>query len=187
VNTRHAYLNGVFDYPQLVPAGIDITHVSRVIDIGAGTGAWALDFLSLPCIYDRDIQVFVCDITTNNFPRGNEPEVRKIKFFEQDVTKPFPNELLGTFDLINFGLMSFVLRAQEWKAALRNVYSLLSERRFTKWGLLVCPYSHDTNAQSPVDASSYGKAILSRTMMEILRRPRVKSPILLCACKAHQT
>ncbi len=126
MNRQYTFLNSVFDYPQLVPAGIDTTQVSRVIDVGAGTGAWALDFLSLPSVRNRNVQVFVCDITTNNYPQGSEPEVREIRFFQQDVTKPFPNELLGTFDLINLCVMSFVLTTQGWKTALQNLYALLS-------------------------------------------------------------
>ena len=58
--------------------------------------------MSLPSVRDRDhLEVFACDISTAKFPRKDEPEVRKIKIFQQDVTKSFPDEFLGTFDLVN--------------------------------------------------------------------------------------
>ena len=88
-----------------------------------------LDFMSLPDVrdHDRSLEVFACDISTEKFPRNDKPEVRKITFFQQDVTKSFPDELLGTFDLVNFRFLSYGLTAQGWRLALQNLYSLLSE------------------------------------------------------------
>ena len=97
------------------------------MDVGTGTGAWILDFVALPGVRDRGLQVFACDISTAKFPRNDEPGVKKITFFQHDVTKPFPDELLGTFDLINICFLGYALTAQGWKVALRNLYSLLSE------------------------------------------------------------
>jgi hypothetical protein len=88
-----------------------------------------LDFMSLPDVRDRNFEVFACDICIEQFPRNDASEVRKITFFQQDVTKPFPDELLGTFDLINFRFLSYALTAQGWRSALRNLYLLLSEPR----------------------------------------------------------
>jgi SAM-dependent methyltransferase len=89
---------------------------------------WALDFVSLPGVCDRDdIQVFACDISTAKFPKIDGPGVRKIKFFQQDVTKPFPDEFIGTFDLINFSFVAYAFTTQGWQVALQNLYSLLSE------------------------------------------------------------
>ena len=127
LKAQYSYLESVFGYPQLVPPGIDIARVSRVIDVATGTGAWALDFASLPDVRDRNIQVFACDISTAKFPRADEQEANTVTFFQQDITKPFPNDLLGTFDLVNLVLLSYALTEQGWKRALQNVHSLLSE------------------------------------------------------------
>ena len=124
---QYYYLKSVFGYPQLVPPGIDITRVSRVIDVATGTGVWALDFASLPDVRDRNIQVFACDISTAKFPRADEQEANKTTFFQQDITKPFPNDLLGTFDLVNLSFLAYALTEQGWTRALQNVHSLLSE------------------------------------------------------------
>jgi ubiquinone/menaquinone biosynthesis C-methylase UbiE len=99
------------------------------MDVGAGTGAWALDFVSLPGVRDRNVQVYACDISTAKFPRkdSDKSEVRKITFFQHDVTNPFSDELLGTFDLINVCFLVYALTAPGWKVALQNMYSLLSE------------------------------------------------------------
>jgi SAM-dependent methyltransferase len=117
----------VFGYPQLVPPEINIAHISRVIDIATGTGVWALDFASLPGVRDGNIQVFACDISTAKFPRIEEQEAKNITFFHQDITEPFPDELLGTFDLVNLAFLCYALTEQGWKRTLQNIYHLLSE------------------------------------------------------------
>ena len=109
-----------------VPPVVDITRVSKVIDVATGTGAWALDLVSQPDIRDRGVQVFACDISTTKFPRADEPDVGRITFFQHDVTKPFPNEMLGTFDLVNMSYLAFALTVQGWKLALENLHHLLS-------------------------------------------------------------
>ena len=121
-------MKGVIGYPQVIPPGIDIAHVSRVIDVATGTGAWALDFVSLPEVHKSNIQVFACDISNEKFLRGNsKPAVKQITFFQQDVTKPFPDELLGTFDLVNLSFLAYALTPQGWEIALQNLRSLLSK------------------------------------------------------------
>ncbi|KAI0290624.1 hypothetical protein BC826DRAFT_1026401 [Russula brevipes] len=125
LNAQYSFLKSVIGHPQVVPPGIDVTHVSRVLDVATGTGAWAVDFLSLPDVRDSNIQVFACDISTGKFPQTGEPHAKSIKFFQQDVTKPFSDELLGTFDLINVNLLSFALTSQGWKTSLQNLHSLL--------------------------------------------------------------
>ncbi|KAI0291030.1 S-adenosyl-L-methionine-dependent methyltransferase [Multifurca ochricompacta] len=122
---QYSFSKGVFDYPQLVPPQVKTSHISKVIDAAAGTGAWAHDFASLPNVRDRDVQIFACDITTANFRRVDRPAARKINFFQQDVTKPFPNEMLGTFDLANMNYLFYDLTAQGWKTALQNLHDLL--------------------------------------------------------------
>jgi SAM-dependent methyltransferase len=117
----------MFGYPQLVPPEIDIAHISKVIDLATGTGAWVLDFASLPDVRDRNIQVFACDISTEKFPQAEEQGTNKINFFQHDITEPFPDELLETFDLVNVAFLCFALTEQGWKSALQNIYQLLSK------------------------------------------------------------
>ena len=114
-------------HAQVIPPGIDIARVSRVIDIATGTGVWALDFISLPEVHKSNIQVFACDISNEKFLQGNKPPVKEPTFFQQDVIKPFPDELLGTFDLVNLHFLSFALTLQGWKTAFQNMGSLLRE------------------------------------------------------------
>ncbi|KAH9166733.1 S-adenosyl-L-methionine-dependent methyltransferase [Lactarius sanguifluus] len=121
---QYLYFKTVFD-SNAVPPVVNINQVRKVIDVATGTGAWALDFVSQPNVRDRDVQVFACDISSAKFPQAGKPDVDKIRFFEHDVTKPFPDEMLGTFDLVNMSCMCFALTVQGWKSALQNLHDLL--------------------------------------------------------------
>ncbi|KAF8492967.1 S-adenosyl-L-methionine-dependent methyltransferase, partial [Russula emetica] len=127
LNTQYPFYKSVLGDSHVIPPGIDIANISRVIDIATGTGAWALDFASQPEVQKRNIQIFACDIDDTKFLQGNKLQVaaKHVSFFQQDVTKPFPDELLGTFDLVNLILLSCALTSQGWKMALQNFRSLL--------------------------------------------------------------
>jgi len=126
LNTQYLFFKMVFDYPNIVPPVVNVAHLSKVIDVATGTGAWALDFVSQPDVRDRGVQVFACDISTAKFPQANKPDVDRIIFFQQDVTKPFPDEMLGTFDLVHMTCMGLALTVPGWKSALQNLRDLLS-------------------------------------------------------------
>ena len=127
LNAQYPFYKSIMGHPQVIPPGIDLAHVSRVIDVATGTGSWALDFASLPEVQNSNIQVFACDISSEKFLQGNKPTAKQITFFQQDVTKPFSDELLGTFDLINLAFVSYALTSRGWEIALQNLCSLLSE------------------------------------------------------------
>ncbi|KAI9458376.1 S-adenosyl-L-methionine-dependent methyltransferase [Lactarius psammicola] len=124
LKTQYFHFKTVFG-PNTVPPVVNTTRINKVIDVATGTGAWALDLLSQPDVRDRDLQVFACDISTSKFPQAYEPDVDKIIFFQHDVTKPFPDEMLGTFDLVNMNYLVFALTVQGWKLALQNMRDLL--------------------------------------------------------------
>ncbi|KAI9428926.1 S-adenosyl-L-methionine-dependent methyltransferase [Lactarius indigo] len=125
LNTQYFYFKTMFDRPQIVPPVVDVAHLRKVIDVATGTGTWAFDFVSQPEFRDRDVQVFACDISAAKFPQADKPDVDRISFFQQDVTKPFPDEMIGTFDLVHMTCMCWALTAQGWESALQNLRDLL--------------------------------------------------------------
>lgn len=128
LKNQYHFFKTVFDYPDIIPPVVNVSRLRKVIDVATGTGAWALDFVSRPDVRDRGVQVFGCDISTAKFPRADTPDAEKITFFQHDVTKPFPDDMLGTFDLVNMTYLGFALTAQAWKVALKNLRRLLSEQ-----------------------------------------------------------
>lgn len=49
-----------------------------------------------------------------------------IQTFQQDVTKPFPEAMYGTFDLVHLSLVVLALTKEGWEKALENCRNLLS-------------------------------------------------------------
>ncbi|KAJ7181527.1 hypothetical protein C8R43DRAFT_969459 [Mycena crocata] len=121
----YAMKKAVYGWANAVPHTIDLSWVERVIDVGAGTCIWIQDFAAMPEIQARrdEIHLYVCDINTAFFPEFiNELGVTA---FQQDVTKPFPQELQGTFDLVRASFLVGGLIPDGWKAALANYHTLL--------------------------------------------------------------
>lgn len=115
-------------WSSAVPDSIDVSRVEKVIDIAAGTCMWTLDFANMPQILARrdEVQIYACDINSGFFPNSDILQWAGIKTFTQDVTKPFPEEHSGTFDLVHVSLLVLCLTDDGWNAALANFKNLLS-------------------------------------------------------------
>jgi len=50
-----------------------------------------------------------------------------IKFRYQNFLQPFPEELLGKYDLVHVRVMVLALSSDEWEPAVRNLMTLLRE------------------------------------------------------------
>ena len=114
-----------FGWTTAVPESIDLTRVSSVLDIAAGTCVWLLDLAALPEV-QTNVELVACDIDPRLFPSEAVLAQAGITTFQQDVTKPFDSRWLGHFDLVHISLLNPVLTREGWKKALDNVYRLLS-------------------------------------------------------------
>ncbi|CAA7266038.1 unnamed protein product [Cyclocybe aegerita] len=119
-----------FDGP--LPSSIDVTQVTNIMDVAAGTMVWTLDLATVPTVKARigtngsnEVHLYACDITDQKFPPKNVIEELKINAFLHDVTAPFPDHLHGKFDLVNMKLLVFALTTNGWRKALENVRALL--------------------------------------------------------------
>jgi hypothetical protein len=119
----------IYGWSSAVPNSIDLSRVERVIDIAAGTCIWTLDFANTPEIQARGdaVQIYACDINLDFLPNSGIIQSLGITTFKQDVTKRFPEQYYGTFDLIHSSLLFFCLTEEGWNAALKNFKDLLSE------------------------------------------------------------
>jgi SAM-dependent methyltransferase len=119
-----------------VPLFIDLSKVSKILDAAAGTLVWSLEVAQQTDVRKRlhdashPIRIYACDITLEKFPPSNITDPLHIETFLQDITKPFPNHMLETFDLINMKLLVLALTESGWQKALSNVYRLLSTSFF---------------------------------------------------------
>ncbi|KAJ7664338.1 hypothetical protein DFH06DRAFT_1187518 [Mycena polygramma] len=126
---QYALRKSVYGWSTAVPDVdvVDTTRLHNVLDIAAGTCMWTLDFAKMPQVRSsRDkIQIYACDINPGFLPGPAVLEEFEIKTFIQDVTKPFPAEYGGMFDLVHASLLAVALNADGWNAAVANFNALL--------------------------------------------------------------
>ena len=125
LSEQHFFVKAVFDNPEVLPAAVDRTKIRRVLDAAAGTAIWALDLSAQS--FASAYEIFASDITLSKFPTKDVLDKAGIKTFEQDITKPFPEGLRGTFDLVHASALVMALTEDGWKSMLKNVYDLLGE------------------------------------------------------------
>lgn len=62
------------------------------------------------------------DISSQQFPKMQEI----IQFSVHDITKPFPEEHLGRFDLVHVRLLVAAIDESDYKSAIANIDAILS-------------------------------------------------------------
>lgn len=121
---------------SIVPDVVDPSSISTVLDAAAGTLVWSRDFATIPEIKPRisspsnPVKLYACDLTAEKFPPKPIVDALGIQLFLHDVTKPFPEEMTGMFDLVNMKLLILALSKDGWLNALSNIREVLSAYRF---------------------------------------------------------
>ncbi|KAJ7134031.1 hypothetical protein C8R43DRAFT_1133048 [Mycena crocata] len=125
---QYAMKKAMYGWKNAVPDAIDLSRIRNVLDIGAGTCIWTLDLANAPQIKARssEVQFYACDIDAKFFPPASLTDEIGLKTFEQDVSKDFPVEYHGIFDLVHISFLFLCLTEDGWNAAIANVQQLLS-------------------------------------------------------------
>jgi SAM-dependent methyltransferase len=126
----------LLSYEDILEVPFDKERVTHILDVGAGSGAWTLDVARIPEIKARSsptssnpIKLYMSDITSAKFPSSSILDSLNIAAFEQDVTKPFPEEMQGKFDVVHMSFLVWALTHEQWSLALKNIYNILSKLR----------------------------------------------------------
>ncbi|KAJ7658269.1 S-adenosyl-L-methionine-dependent methyltransferase [Mycena polygramma] len=124
---QYAMKQATYGWTKAVPDAIDLSRINTVLDIGAGTCIWALHLASAREINARreGVTIHACDIDTGFFPPAEVTQKMGIKTFQQDMTKPFPDEYHGVFDLVHMSFVFLCLTEDGWKTVLANIQKLL--------------------------------------------------------------
>ncbi|KAI1326791.1 hypothetical protein F5Y16DRAFT_374048 [Xylariaceae sp. FL0255] len=105
------------------------TQPPKVLDLATGTGIW---LLSVAKELPSDAELVGLDFDTTKFPPPaelpNNVSLRKANMFE-----PFPDELLGTFDVVNVRLIIFALKAGDGLDLVKNIMTLLKPGGWVVW------------------------------------------------------
>ncbi|CDO77840.1 hypothetical protein BN946_scf184717.g2 [Trametes cinnabarina] len=125
-----------------IPQSVDLSKVTHVLDVACGTCAWTVDLATQPLIRERlpvpgqrsarddSIHLFACDIETKFFPDKSITDKLGITTFQHDITRPFPDTLQATFDLVHVSFLFLCLTKDGWQKALRNCYDVLKPGGF---------------------------------------------------------
>ena len=135
---QYAMKKSFYGWTDATPPTLDLQNVTHVLDIAAGTCVWTFDLANTPAIKSRltqntrgdskttPLRLYACDIDTKFFPDKAILDEVGITTFQQDVTKPFPSDLYGKFDVLHISFLVICLTTAGWEAALKNCYELLS-------------------------------------------------------------
>lgn len=100
----------------------------RIADIGTGTGAFLLALgTEFP---SATLDGF--DISDTQFPGGRELPAN-ISFHVADMKRPFPQELLGTYDVVHIRLVVAAMNPDEWRPTYQNILTLLKPGGAVQW------------------------------------------------------
>jgi len=95
---------------------------ARIADVATGTGIWLFELVDdLP--YSARLDGF--DISSSQYlPKEWIPE--NMHLTEQDIFKPFPEEYLGAYDIVNLRFALCFVNNIDAEPLLENLISLLS-------------------------------------------------------------
>ncbi|KAI9059897.1 hypothetical protein FKP32DRAFT_1595915 [Trametes sanguinea] len=135
---QYAFKRALAQWNSPIPPSMDVSTVSKVLDIGAGTCVWTFDFANLPEVKSRlnipgkaspkgttPVHLYACDIETKFFPDRTLLDEFGVTTFQQDITAPFPPKFHGQFDLVHLSFLFLCLTEEGWKKALRNINQVL--------------------------------------------------------------
>ncbi|TEY80584.1 hypothetical protein BOTCAL_0037g00400 [Botryotinia calthae] len=106
-------------------------NVSRVADIATGTGVWLRELAEEFSNGGYNLLETVgFDISPDQFFKNAAPED---KFVLWDMTKSFPKEYHGTFDVVHIRLVVLALKAEQIKGVTENLVELLKPGGYLQW------------------------------------------------------
>ncbi|ORY08734.1 S-adenosyl-L-methionine-dependent methyltransferase [Clohesyomyces aquaticus] len=141
---------------------------ARIADIGCGTGIWMTEMAKVsPSTYQFDGY----DISDAQFQSADSLPPNVSLHTDSDFKKPYPEELIGTYDLINIRLIIISMGEGVWESTLRNVLTLLKPRGAIQWvegNFFVARGFRGTNATSSGGLTK-GQQKLNGTLIERFR------------------
>ncbi|KAK0624377.1 hypothetical protein B0T14DRAFT_454628 [Immersiella caudata] len=102
---------------------------AKIADVGTATGIWLLDVAkTLPptCAFTG------FDATPSSFPPpGSYPP--NVSFQIQDMYSPFPEDKLGTYDIVTVRFVSSGTPRADWTRVVKNLTTLLKPGGWLQW------------------------------------------------------
>lgn len=117
---KHVF-SGQLLHPSIPPLG---EHFAAA-DIGTGTGAWLNDLArTFPRPALSRVRLVGFDISSSKYPSVNE---ERVDLVVHDITKRFPAEYHGVFDVVHLRLLVYAIREVDVVRVVENVTELLRQ------------------------------------------------------------
>lgn len=114
LDVQHTSITRGFN-DKLVLSPVTIQAGDKVLDSGAGSCSWTLDFADK---VPSSVDLYAADVETKLFP-AHPPD--NIKLFRASVTD-LPDEWTGSFQLTHQRLLMSALTSKEWPIALNELF-----------------------------------------------------------------
>ncbi|KAI0312147.1 hypothetical protein OF83DRAFT_1287085 [Amylostereum chailletii] len=114
LSKQYLWMKHLFNHADAVlPPSVDLSHLpkAKVLDAAAGTAAWALDLAHARAPGLPPLELHASDITLAKFPPEAALQRAGVRAFAHDLTRPFPAEMRGTFDVVHMAYLVYALTA----------------------------------------------------------------------------
>jgi len=102
---------------------------SRIADVGTGTGIWLLELVD---DFPSSATLDGFDISPEQYP-PKEWIPKNVHLGVQDIFKPFPEEYLGVYDVVNLRFALCYVNNIDAEPLLKNLMSLLKPGGYLQW------------------------------------------------------
>lgn len=121
LNTQHQFMRQLAN-GKLVQPSVPLTEVRAIADVATGTGIWIQEVAHEIGTANNDMDLVGFDISSQQYPKNG---INDVDLVVHDVTKPFPKEHHGRFDLVNVRLLSYALESKDLQTAVKNIVDIL--------------------------------------------------------------
>ncbi|MDI1491501.1 MAG: hypothetical protein OHK93_002710 [Ramalina farinacea] len=129
LNTQHQFMRQLAN-GKLVQPSVPLTEVRAIADVATGTGIWIQEVAHEIGTANNDMDLVGFDISSQQYPKNG---INDVDLVVHDVTKPFPKEHHGRFDLVNVRLLSYALESKDLQTAVKNIVDILRPGGYLQW------------------------------------------------------
>ncbi|GAD99469.1 LaeA-like methyltransferase, putative [Paecilomyces variotii No. 5] len=118
---------------HLILPQVNLEKIESVADVATGTGVWIFEIrdqlTAVPTSSGSERSFHAFDISDAQYPKQQD----KAQLTLHDITKPFPLEYHGRFDLVHVRLLLFAIRASELPQVVENLIQILAPGGYIQW------------------------------------------------------
>ncbi|KAL1867174.1 hypothetical protein Plec18167_008715 [Paecilomyces lecythidis] len=132
LNNQHKLIQ-LLSGSHLILPQVNLGKIESIADVATGTGVWIFEvhdqLTAVPTNTGSERIFHAFDISDVQYPKQQD----KVQLTVHDITKPFPLEYHGRFDLVHVRLLLFAIRASELPKVIENLIQILAPGGYIQW------------------------------------------------------